>query len=358
METVCVTAVLMGILLGVYWSARGLGFLLGTATLLRLDGLAASFATGGILLREPRRLLRIMMQAAIAIPWFVFAQIYFGSMMPHSAVAKALVPTPPAVNLYTWFAYFFLLPPGLWLSVPACAGLALLVRRQPRLGTWILIYIAAYVAGFTFSGVPMVNWYPIPVTVISVLLAVYGAVAFLTMLFARRHQAWAVAAAALLLLAPMPAAAPKVKFHLDDNDSRIGSYRAVGQYVNAVSTSPTTVYVGEVGMFGFEMLRHHVYDAVGLSSPEMDEIVRQVHETIQSSKELNYFQSDEQLKTVEVIKRMRPDWIAGRFVHLGMKWLCRERWFRDLYKGVKGPWDQYEFQTFLLKRESTPSDNR
>ncbi|MEW6742675.1 MAG: hypothetical protein AB1486_07935 [Planctomycetota bacterium] len=364
METTCVTAVLTGMLLALHLGqTRQLGYALGVLALLRLDGVAAVAASGLRFLRDPRSLLRAALQVlGLALPWFVFAWIYFGSPLPHSVAAKAVLPVSPTANLELWWASLFKIPPGAWVSAPALLGLLLLFLKKRGLALWVLAYATVYVGGYTISRVHLWPWYVAPIHVLSVILAVFGIVGAVRLMqsnAAQRsllRQAWIPATVAALLVLPQLLTVERLRWRMEEGDTIMRSYFAVADYLNEVAPQGSRIYVGEVGAVGYKLLDHHVIDSSGINSPEMVALTATVAERRNQADRERLTDDAEIELQEEAVRCFEPDWITSRVRYLHLKSLLEKPWFAALYQPVRGKWDDLRCQTTLLKRVSGPKE--
>ena len=94
METQVVTAIALAVLyFYLHNNWRALGFACGLATLARPEFIMFLLPPLGLalLLFHIRALPKVAAPAlAIALPWYIFAQLYYGSVIPHTIVAKSL----------------------------------------------------------------------------------------------------------------------------------------------------------------------------------------------------------------------------------------------------------------------------
>jgi len=178
------------------------GVLLGLAMLTKLDALAIA---GAIVIAGRAHLGRVpwrslLIAATIALPWFVFAAIYFGSPLPQSVIVK-LEDGRTAGPGPLWIARFFTTDRRYvyWLCA---ATLLWTLRRAPGPRRFVATALGLWLAAHTFaySAISLGNAYPwylvTPATLIVVLAAsAAGCVAAATAIAA-------VAAAAVVVGAP------------------------------------------------------------------------------------------------------------------------------------------------------------
>lgn len=165
LETSLYTALVYGALLAGGAGRIGLaGIVTGLAVLCRPDGGLAAIVLAAFLIRRPKDLAVFcgLVVAAVA-PWLVFAQLYFGSPVPQSIVAKAALDRGDLVGLRTLLGFFGGRELYVGLSVCAAAGAVVLWRRGGTPLRLVLAWAALYAAAFTlsdaFSDYP---WYFVP----------------------------------------------------------------------------------------------------------------------------------------------------------------------------------------------------
>jgi len=258
---------------------RGAALLAGLAFLMRWDGV---LVIAVILLAELVRLRRIPWQVAgcwlaLAVPWLIFSQTYFGSIFPNSFFAKAgqansgLVgggADPFAAALLLMVQDRLRANPLLWLYAP----LALLSPLNGRVwlkATWpIFLWTALYFAGFVAVGVIGFHWYYVPLLP-ALALAVGAGLAYLARLAGATRVPWlgpvtafSLAAACLwpqvqLLWINSPATSP-----------RLEAYRQVSQWLDQNTAPSSSVGLLEIGFIGYQTNRP-VVDIMGLVTPAM-----------------------------------------------------------------------------------------
>jgi hypothetical protein len=165
------------------WTAAAI--LAALAGLARPDTYALAAVLGALAVRDlGRRALRpALLFAAASAPWYLFAVAYFGSPLPHSAVAKYGL-----VSAARYAKHLAEHLPGAVLPVPAGAPLVLLVaalavtgavrlakadRALLALPAWLALHAAAYVALRPHTGQ---TWHQYPAVLVVAILALTGLV--------------------------------------------------------------------------------------------------------------------------------------------------------------------------------------
>ena len=167
LETSLYTLLISAVLL---CAARGravaVGLLAGGAVLCRPDG--ALIAAAAVLFIWRQHGIRPAVIAAasattLLIPWTVFASIYFGSVVPGSVAAKALVKLPPMESLRLLGNWFWRGP--YWILTPAAViGLAIALKSErAEVFRWWTGWWLAYAAVFVITGAfGPYSWYFVP----------------------------------------------------------------------------------------------------------------------------------------------------------------------------------------------------
>jgi hypothetical protein len=232
---------------------------------------------------------------AVVLPWIVFSELYFGSFIPQSVVAKSLgtfghigqavvertpriprillalvytepLPTLPLLNS-TW------LQRGLQACLLVCfgAGFVVSVRRRGAremafmTGLFVLFYSLAAGGAATWYGIPPSElFYPVAI------LGLWGIVSSAGALFWRGFNptgpAWStlscILAAVLLVLLAERTLNKKVT-----NQYEVTT-REVGLVLSRESPPDATLMLEPIGYIGFYSNRY-VYDLTGLVSPSM-----------------------------------------------------------------------------------------
>ena len=249
--------------------------LLGLAALVRADGVLAAALVAGTFLWQRRRPIpwrAIALYCALLLPWFFFAQIYFGAPFPVTLAAKRRQGLMRGAELFL---------PGLlaqardnyWrfpvfrpMFALAGAGLPFaLWARSPwlLLVGWSTFYVLAYAA----LGVTSYFWYYGPVIVGFVALVGLGAEAA-ARLVQRGWQNRAIAVAVAAVLAFLVANPERggLVYLRDHGDTRQAIYRATGEWLRANTPADARVGTLEVGMIGYYAGRPMI-DFAGLLQP-------------------------------------------------------------------------------------------
>ena len=247
--------------------------LLALATLTRADGTLAVAAAGLFVLlvwrRWPWRALAIY--CMVLAPWFVFAWLYFGALLPATlatkqqqgqmAISRGFLDGLAAQAQAYWGIPLFRLH-----FVLAAVGLFSLLARQRRwllLPGWNVLYILAYMA----LGVSGYFWYYAPLVIGFVALAGLGIAAVHRFVEGRGGPRWAAGVGAALLLALCVAQASTLISLRRTPDSRLEIYRSVGEWLRDGVPADASVGTLEVGIIGYYAQRRMI-DFAGLIQPE------------------------------------------------------------------------------------------
>ncbi len=265
------------------------------ATLTRPEGiLVTALIIGRRLLTDQRKPWRIaLINLALLAPWIAFAFMYFGSPIPQSMDAKAVVysSSDPLANA-KWLLVQLGLPGlsvsetvvlptaydvGLFLGrivlvvgIAALPRLVRFVRRRPETLPAVAfapaLALAYAIAGF--RNVMLFHWYLVPLVPFYLL----GFTAFLRLL--TRHRAWLFRAGSAILLMSWMA----LGLNLWRNPSqspfrplgtvlvREDAYIAAAQFLAPQLKPGDVVALPEIGAFGYHT-SVNVLDTVGLVSP-------------------------------------------------------------------------------------------
>lgn len=277
----------LSILVTLYLQQRGhpggAGLVAGLASVTRGDGLLlfAVVLVQATARRQWGDTKRVLAGFALgATPWYLFASIYFGSLVPATLAAKQA--QHRRMGMPGFFPGFIdqlraLWADPVWLMVAGLAVLGVLgiVRRRscPALLQWAFLYLAAY----TGLGVGGYHWYYAPLVPAGIWLAVAG----LTELYVfgvhvtRRFgtvpfgdHALAGLCAGLLAVAVWSEVRTVRQFVQGLPEGRTVVYEEVGTWVRKMTPPGSRVGALEVGIIGYHSGRPMV-DFAGLIQPEV-----------------------------------------------------------------------------------------
>lgn len=243
------------------------------AVLLRPDGLILLAIVFAVITWNTRKIpfKAILIAGAILSPWALFSLYYFGSPIPQTIVAKALLARSAGQQWGFILAKFFLGGvPRIAVGALCVTGAALVIRgREPsRLGT-VLLWGACYIAAFSTAGVWW-PWYLPPAVIPYAMLTGIGAAAVFRWARARwglrEGMAGVVMAAGLLLMAGQTVAHAR--------DARYGAalYKSqrkeIASWIDRCSAGKASVFIEPMGMVGF-FVHRPIQDYPGLASREV-----------------------------------------------------------------------------------------
>jgi hypothetical protein len=274
------------------------GLSLGLALLVRPDfiiwvGVALAIAAR----REPRAALRsLLVSGAVVAPWLAFTTLYYGSPIPQTIIAKALVYAPDWTGSIPVVAYDQLvahldvlartyapfyentlvaaapIPWGLAVAIAGAVWLLVVVgalsqrRLAPSLGLFVLGYTL-----YRVLALPPVyfDWYTPPVAAVGVVLAARG----LTRLRLPRVEEPLAAALSVAFAVPLVftiGLERAVQVNIED-----GVRARVGEYLAKVVTPGEPVALEPAGYIGYYS-GATLYDYPGLTSPAALAAVRSI----------------------------------------------------------------------------------
>lgn len=236
--------------------------------LIRLDGLAVGSALFLAYLLMERKMpwKHLAVYLAIAAPWFVFSQLYFGDVIPNSFLAKRIHASQQS---RTWILEWML---SQWYTFPAFLGAAFCWKNGKARTTTLALYCwaFAYAIVFSFSNLYGYPWYRSP---LCIPLACFAAIAvrqISTGLFST-VIARAVALGSLTVLLILP--------DLYETGDQISlrkygvipiektRYTAVHWIRNHVPEE-AVIASGGIGHLGY-FTHNYILDTVGLIAPEV-----------------------------------------------------------------------------------------
>ena len=351
METPAVL-LLMGLSLWALGSDRPvlMGALCGLIVLCRIDGaIWAALITLALLMRSWRKAaISTGVGLLVVLPWIIFATVYFGSFLPNSMLAKAVV-RPGRESLFLsgeqmlkyalWYVQgtgltgsLYLLP--LWLGVLVLGARRLLRRNAGALWPVVafpLVYAFAMYAGRS----PRFEWYLLPITFTCMimlgvgLVEVYGFATRAISAKARTAIAGVIVVAAVVVYCFT--AAPTMIRRMAASEACEDSIRAeVGRWLHANTPRDATVAMEAIGYQGYYSERR-IIDLAGLVTPRVVEFKRSTGENGEVFEDVRRF--------------LKPDYIVLRSFEVdtnhhfngGLMFLteAKEREFRATYREIR-----------------------
>jgi hypothetical protein len=279
MESVLATALGLAVVASLlHGRTRTAGVFLGLAVFNKLDAglLAVAVAGAWVLVRRRFPFMLTAISLAVALPWFVFATIYFGSLVPNSMLTK--MQGGEGVPFDRLEIVHFLMDPARLAYVLLAAALVWYYRRldpPARLATvtlagWFLLHALAL--SIVNLGAPY-PWYKTVLIPPIIILAC----AFVGRVFAERPSRVAVAAqlgvAALLTFSVVTVSLTTVRDSLAGNPITVyeafeADRRAAGEFI-ARHAAPDEVVSSGFGWIAFPISNHPFNDLTGLNSRDM-----------------------------------------------------------------------------------------
>jgi hypothetical protein len=238
--------------------------------------------------------------AALTLPWFAIAWVYFGHPLPVTISHKlgqvhamSIVTFGPEFFKGLLWSRFVIAAPGLERGIPipnfavvpfAIGAVILLLRRGPRFrGTgasrpsyWLVEWWALALAVYAAAGMPYYPWYPYPLYTAGAAIVAVGIVAMITrpMRLATGRARWIVGVAACLvivargvqLVEPWPYLT-LLSIAPENSQLRNGkALVAIARDLDRRAPPDAVVAAFEVGYLGYFSERR-ILDLTGLTSP-------------------------------------------------------------------------------------------
>jgi len=331
----------------------------------RIDGLALLAAVLTVrFFRNPGKAILAGFAVLVAFaPWLIFSYGYFGSLIPHSILAKKLIHILPA-RLVLWkFAGWF---PGLEerggglaLVYPALIAYLLFAilgsLRALSRQRWALVFILwiiFYLAGIALGRAGIFFWYKIPMLSGYLILAAIG-IQGLCGLFSESR----LLGKTLNLL--LPATLSLVLFlefpyrNINTVTLKESANLALARAVKANSGPGARVLAGEVGIVGFELMDYYMIDSAGLVSDQVYQIrLEDKMELIKISPSLKWDWWGSVDWVNKVLDRYHPDFILSDVRYLHLQELLNDPQFNSRFQLVKTQKTPRE-TVILLKKSGT-----
>ncbi|MGE3513433.1 MAG: hypothetical protein AB7N65_31635, partial [Vicinamibacterales bacterium] len=264
-----------------------LGITLGLAVLVRPEFWLWAVILGVVLLVSNRgAFYRVAaLAAAVALPWFVFAELYFGSIIPHTVAAKSAVfarrPFAPIAAIrqacFDWWAniapfrQYWAAPEApvhdivlkiVVLVLVTLAGVGVYRAWRARHS---LIAVAVFVAGFALYRTLSVTgnyhmWYLTPFMALLFIIAGFG----LSMPRLGRIRAPVAVTLACCYAGHLPFTLPLDR--LVQEEIEVGMLTRVGRTLNSIMGPTDTAVLEPMGRIGWEARNKTIYDYPGLTS--------------------------------------------------------------------------------------------
>ena len=241
------------------------------ALLIRLDGAAvgAALVLAYWLTRRQLPWKLIFLYLGLTAPWLISSYLYFGTVLPHSFLAKHL----HADSLYqTWM---FEWVTTLWISAFALVGVGVCLAQSAYRSSSlpVVIWITGYLVSFTLSNLFQQEWYRTPLTVPLAGFAAVGVLSIAKGLHRfRLKPVWTIALLTLVLIrmdGSVRAGMHRLVTGTLDWRDRLESGRNDGAiWMNENLPKDATIVTGGIGMVGY-VTQRYILDASGLVSPQV-----------------------------------------------------------------------------------------
>ncbi len=252
----------------------------------------------------------------VIAPWLVYAWHTFGSVVPHSMVAKQVIGLGPgSVKYLPWMmnslgvTFIGDLTPfefPIWLLFVVAGAAAILVTRAQRAWAPVVLFPVVFGVALWLGRAPAFEWYTVPLTWCCLVVAAFGSLEFRGMLAAySERRGWPAAVArtgftvAWVIVAIGLGARLVDAFeeHRIDQENEDGTRRRVGEWLRDHSTPGATVAMEAIGYEG-TYSRRRVVDLAGIVSPEVVRLHRESRSNAQTLE--------------RVLDTFRPDFLVLR----------------------------------------------
>ena len=233
--------------------------------------------------------------ALLLIPWLLFAQFYFGSIIPHAMAAKLALYSRFGADSW-WDSLVYLLgwhnPVG-WAMFPAALVGGWWLNRTQGFGRLEALWLSVSLIAYTFSGTRMFFWYVAPLYPLYILFAsgflVWSCERWPKLHYRPRGLTIAVS---LLVLLVSAAGIYRQASHFRTMQTYADEVlKPVGFYLRENVLSPNDLVAAEdIGYIGYYS-RCRILDRDGLVSPEAVARNRNGH-------------------YLDLIQESRPDWVG------------------------------------------------
>jgi hypothetical protein len=271
------------ILLSVYfWTGRrpvALGTVLGLLALVRLEGVFAGlFYLVAVLVRDRREFVRTALpMLLVAGPWYLFAELYYGSFIPNTVRAKgayfSVNPQPAIQHIRDYWRWLKASLPLAPLGVLAFAAGAVAVFRRSRFLLPVLAWFLMVFSIHVISPIGIAWWYMEMLLPILLLVAVLGAESLISLIPGDGFRNWlntgtAVLVSGIVLLGSLAGAGLSARNEmLNTRSSWQGNRMLAEWFVSRGVSEERTLCIEAIGIVGY-VTDMRILDLFGLASPE------------------------------------------------------------------------------------------
>lgn len=270
------TGVYVGLIMLALWAyGAQRDFLLGVAAglcgLMRLDGLIVAAVLLTLRMWQGRQLpwRSLLPCAVLLVPWFIFAQLYFGSWLPLSLSAKQQ--HSHLAGPFWMVQYFVRAPYQFYLPLLFVAVGWLVGHRRWREWLPLLMYGGAYATAFVLVGLDQYGWYTVPIIPLFFAVAGFGAVAVVDLFdgwLESKVLAYALSASFIGMMLAVNlyyglGATRQHRWYLETVEA---SRVEIGQWLAENTPPDAVVAAGAIGHIGYYSGRE-IVDLAGLVTP-------------------------------------------------------------------------------------------
>ncbi len=345
-----------------------------------------------LLLYDRRGLVRFAAAGALVFtPWLIYSLVTFGRPLPQSFHTKRLLYGMPwylvGAQYITWFISFAkqgssqwarsaLLPPVkacmsiifmLWIA--GAAGIA----RQWSKGLVLVLFPVVFIVSMSITGISPRFWYQVPLVPAFFLVASYG------FFMAYAHKASSsgfsrmaapvfragLAAVIIIFISLQFVIASPFILHGKSRALLVEKEMVLKQMAGfikqrcrqrSLDPSEVKVYVGEVGVMGYELKGYQIIDSAGINSRRVYEIRKRDWERIREEEpDAGWWRMRRGSSrwSREIITRLKPDYIATDASFLYLDELEDEDWFKESYVTLKSWRDSMGNSYIVMERSSS-----
>jgi hypothetical protein len=234
--------------------------------LIRFDGLAVGFSIFVIHVIAEKKLpwKHALLFIAITAPWLLFSHSYFGTIFPHSFLAKR---QHTASHIRTWMIEWLLTR---FVLVMAVLGSIVSLPGKRKADSALLLWAICYIIAFSFSNLYGHTWYRSPLCIPLALFAAIGvhyAVSALPFQAAGRRVAQLVLTAILLMPDLYNAGTRLAEDRYGNLPVEEARYQAV-QWITQQVEPEAVIATSGIGMIGY-FTNNYILDTAGLISPQV-----------------------------------------------------------------------------------------
>ncbi|MFQ5453413.1 MAG: hypothetical protein ACE5D6_04420 [Candidatus Zixiibacteriota bacterium] len=205
-------------------------------------------------------------------PWLLFSQFYFGSVIPHSIIAKLVLYNQ--VGTMSYFNNFLYLmawhqQQG-WLLTVAAVGGAYWLNKKQNYGWLELIWLTGMILFFTFSKTHLFSWYIVPIYPLYILFGSALMVwLFETIQSLKTNKSILLPVITVLMTGLLLAGLyPQMNYYRTFQNYLNSVNKEIGFYLYKKANSEKDIIAAEdIGYIGYYS-RIHILDRDGLVSPE------------------------------------------------------------------------------------------